>query len=291
MKGILLVNAYYRAEEYLYQARRMREELAARGVAVDVVRNDGFAMQIRGEDYVNPYTNYDFCIYWDKDKYVLDMLDRKGMRLFNPAEAIRLCDDKMSTYIALAGHGIPMPHTLPGLLCFRPEEPLRVETVDAVERALGYPLVAKYCYGSLGAGVYRVDDREALIRRMREMQCAPHLFQQYVGTESGRDVRVIVVGGEVLGGMLRRSDGDFCANIGAGGHGQPFALDEDWRQLAVKVARTLRLDYCGIDFLFGAEGPVVCEVNSNAFFGAFERTTGVNVAAAYAAHICRVTKG
>ena len=54
----------------------------------------------------------------------------------------------------------------------------------------------------------------------------------------------------------------------------------------LKIAALLKLDYCGIDFLFREDGsPVVCEVNSNAFFHAFERATGINVAQKYAEHI------
>ncbi|MDE6667605.1 MAG: RimK family alpha-L-glutamate ligase, partial [Clostridia bacterium] len=46
-------------------------------------------------------------------------------------------------------------------------------------------------------------------------------------------------------------------------------------------------DYCGIDVLYGENGGyLVCEVNSNAFFGGIERVTGVNVARLYAEYIC-----
>ena len=54
------------------------------------------------------------------------------------------------------------------------------------------------------------------------------------------------------------------------------------------MAEILQLDYCGIDILFGDnDTPLVCEVNSNAFFEGIEGTTGVNVAREYAKHILR----
>ena len=54
---------------------------------------------------------------------------------------------------------------------------------------------------------------------------------------------------------------------------------------AEKAAQALKLDYCGVDLLYGEDGPVLCEVNSNAFFEGLEAATGVNVAKLYAEYI------
>ena len=118
------------------------------------------------------------------------------------------------------------------------------------------------------------------------VKCKPHLFQETVQTSIGRDVRVIVVGGKVLCAMLRQSDCDFRSNIELGGKGSIYKLSKEMRETCEKVATLLKLDYCGIDILSGERNePIVCEVNSNAFFGGIERVTGVNVAKAYAEHI------
>ena len=288
MKGLILINAYSTEEEYLYQPYRLREELIARGVSADVVRNDLFALTVEENVIRSRYTGYDFCVYWDKDKYLLNMLEKSGMRVFNRYRAIEACDDKMTTYIALAGLGIPMPRTLAGLLCFSQKARVEERTVTAVEHALGYPLVAKYSYGSLGQGVFLVENREQLKQKMEEMKCAPHLFQEFVRTSYGKDLRVLVLGGRVLGAMLRTGGVDFRSNIGAGGKGEMVAVSEAEEEIALKIASVLELDYCGVDILFGEKGPVVCEVNSNAYFCAFERVTGVNVAGAYADYILNV---
>lgn len=287
MRACILLNAYYNDESYLYQAYRMRDEFAAANVPADIVRNDDFVVTIEDGALQNKLRDYDVAVCWDKDKYVLQALDRLGVPLYNGCRAVTLCDDKMSTYIALSNAGIPMPDTLPGLLCFRPEEPIRMRSAEAAERALGYPMVIKEAYGSLGRGVYLVRDRNELMQKAEEVKCKPHLLQRFVATSAGRDLRVIVVGDTVLGGMLRVSSGDFRSNIGAGGTGTAYAVPPDVQALARKVAKLLGLDYCGIDFLFGEHGFTVCEVNSNAFFQTFERVTGCNVAKAYVQHILR----
>ena len=74
--------------------------------------------------------------------------------------------------------------------------------------------------------------------------------------------------------------------ITAGGTSEKITLDKKWVEIAQNVSKLFDLDYCGIDFLDdGTDTPVICEVNSNAFFEGIEKTTGVNVAKAYVEHI------
>lgn len=286
-KGLILINAYLKLQSQFSQAERIKEELERLGVETEIRRNDGFFAQISGCDIVeNLSQSYAFCVYLDKDKYLSEMLEKSGLRLFNRHEAIRICDDKMQTYISLAGQGVPMAKTLSGLLCYEPTEQVKSQTLDRIERELGYPVIVKESFGSLGKGVYMAKNREQLSSIAETLKCRPHLFQQTVQTSVGKDLRVIVVGGKVLTAMLRQSDKDFRSNIELGGVGTPYEINEQTREVCELVAKLLGLDYCGIDILFGENGaPIVCEVNSNAFFGGVERVTGVNVAAAYAKRI------
>lgn len=290
MKGLILVNAYYDAAAALYPARRLQEEFGALGVLSDVRRNDFFPFSVQGGTLRSRLEGYDFCVYLDKDKYVLRALEEAGLPVFDRGAAIETCDDKMLTFLALAGKGIPMPDTLPGLLCYTPSAPVREETLRLVEERLGLPVVVKECYGSLGKGVYLARDRAQLAAAAGKVKCTPHLFQRFVASSSGRDVRAIAVGGKVIGAMLRTSRGDFRSNIGAGGRGEPYPADEALCAVAEGAARALGLDFCGVDLLFGEDGYLLCEVNSNAFFGEFERVTGINVARAYAAHVLRAVE-
>ena len=88
--------------------------------------------------------------------------------------------------------------------------------------------------------------------------------------------------------MERRNENDFRSNVAQGGTGTAIELPHEFKQAAEKCARILRLDYCGVDLLYGDDGsPYVCEVNSNAFIGGIESATGVNVAKAYVEHIIK----
>lgn len=280
MKGFIYVNAYSKNEEYLYQARRMKEEFAKKNVAVDIIEGDKFLLYIEGGNIVSKAKEYDFCVFWDKDKYALTMLDKIGMPMFNSCKSILTCDDKMLTYIELANNGVPIPKTYAGLLCYQKNEVVKPETMDLIEE-LSYPMVVKNSYGSLGNGVFLARNREELAEIMEEVKCKSYLIQEYIKTSYGKDVRIIVIGDKIVGAMLRKSNNDFRSNIGSGGSGEVFELTDEMKALALKTAKILELDYCGIDVLFGENGPVICEVNSNAYFFTFERVTGINVAEHY----------
>ncbi len=283
-RGLILVNAFSPVVK-TRQVSRLAEELTARGVAVTVRRNDLFSLSVTDGRTVGD-ADCDFCVYLDKDKYVAEMLERTGVRLFNSARAVELCDDKMTTHIALSDSGIPMPDTLPGLLCYDKTAVVPAAAIDRVENRLGYPVIVKLSYGSLGKGVFKADDRAALETLAEQVKTYSHLFQKYIAASHGKDLRVIVVGGKVLGGMLRSSDTDFRSNVGLGGKAIAADVPKAAEDYALKAADILGLDYCGIDFLL-SPSPMLCEVNSNAFFDAFEAATGINVAAAYAEHIVR----
>lgn len=283
--ALILVNAYA-PEPTTRQVSRIRSELISRGAAVNVRRNDGFLTHVEnGKIAVDGGAEYDFCVYLDKDKYTPRMLEKRGMRLFNSAAAVEACDDKMTTHIMLADSGIPMPDTLPGPLCYDESAKIKRETLDVIEKRLGYPVIVKHAYGSLGKGVFKADTRAELEDLAERVKLVPHLYQQFVASSCGRDLRVIVVGDRVLGGIIRRSDNDFRSNIGLGGKAETATVPKNVEKHALAAARILGLDYCGIDFLIAPDGYILCEVNSNAFFDAFEKATGVNVAATYAEYM------
>lgn len=291
-KGLILINAYSRLPAALHQPKRLKQELEALGVRTEVKRNDYFPLSLNeGGALRNDLGEADFCIFLDKDKYVPRMAEKLGVRLFNRAAAIETCDDKMATHIALAQRGIPMPATMAGLLCYDPDAEVKGGALDLVEQRLGYPLIVKACYGSLGREVTRADDRAALEEIAARLKGKPHLFQRYVAESAGKDIRVIVIGGKTEAAMRRTSAGDFRSNLELGGRGEPYEADDALRALCEKTAAALGADYCGIDVLCGREGYLVCEVNSNAFFGGIERVTGINVAQRYARHVYQEVYG
>ncbi len=271
-QGVILINAYSNHPGEMHRVKRLKEAFLPLGVTITVIPNGPNLREIEG----------DFCIFLDKDRYAAQTLEKK-MRLFDRAEAIEVCDDKYLTYLSLEGV-VPMPKTVPSLLCYTPDSPLSEELLDSVKK-LGFPVVVKESFGSLGRQVYLAKDEGELVSLSRELRLKPHLYQEFIRESAGRDLRVIVVGGKAIAAMERSSKSDFRSNAELGGVCRAYPLGEEERKLCEKTAEHLKLDYCGIDLLWGREGMLLCEVNSNAFFQKFEEVTKTDVAGEYARHI------
>lgn len=287
-RGLILVNAFSKLKSAFNQPVRLKEELNKLDVEIDIRLNSIDTVMISDSSTVSLLEDYDFVIYLDKDKYTSALLEKTGIRLFNSHESILICDDKMDTHIKLSDQGVKMPDTIPGLLCYDEDASIHdaLSRIELIESRLGYPCIIKESYGSLGAKVFCADNREELLLRMDKVKLEAHLIQKMITSSMGRDVRVIVIGGKAICGMERISRTDFRSNIELGGKAKPFELPQSFVDISEKTAAILRLDYCGIDILFGEKGePIICEVNSNAFFGAMESVTGINVAAIYAKYI------
>ena len=283
-KGVIITNAYYNTEKTVMQAERMKLELEKLGVSVSIIKNSGTFCVV--SDLLENKFDFDFAVYFDKDILVAKALENAGVKVFNSSFAIESCDDKMLTFIKLDGTGISMPTTISGSFSYTNED-VDQDYIDKVEKIIGdYPIVVKKSSSSLGAGVYLVETREALIEKLNELSGEKYLIQEFVRESAGKDIRIIVVGGKAVACMKRESTVDFRSNAELGGKCKPIICGQKFIEMAEKVANLFELDYCGVDILIKADGsPTLCEVNSNAFFHAIEKVTGVNVAKLYAEHI------
>lgn len=288
MKGIIITNPFDGCSTQLYKVKRMSEEFAKLDVNAEVVSNDQFVTYINDGDIVCN-TDADFVLYFDKDKYIARMLEKSGVRVFNTSRATEICDDKMLTHITLANAGIPMPTTMSGALCYARNGEIKRDYLQSAVDKLDFPIVIKECYGSYGEQVYLANSFAELSNIVEKIKYKPYLFQRFVKESSGRDMRVIVIGGKVACGMIRTSISDFRSNVQHGGAANSCDVPDNIAKLCVKTAEIIGLDYCGIDVLL-SDVPQICEVNSNAMFTAMEQTTGVNVARLYAEHIVRTVK-
>ena len=287
MKGLIIINAYPNGAKFYRQAERIAEELRALGCQTDVKRNGEVYALIDEDGKIDARLGdqYDFAIYLDKDKYLGKALEASGIKLYNSAQAIEVCDDKMQTYFALRNAGVSLAKSIPAPLCYTPNAKAGEKFLEMVAGELGFPMVVKKSYGSFGAGVQLVHGMPELIEAANKFLHEPHFYQQYIAQSSGRDIRVIVIGGKVAAAMERVAQkGEFRSNVELGGEGKVVALSSAYAQTAEKAARALGLDYCGVDIL-ETENGLICEVNSNAFFEGIESVTGVNVAKAYARHV------
>lgn len=291
MKGAIIVNPFFSPKQSVEQAKRLQKEFNDLFVDTKII-SDGRLFTVLEKDKIcSSLFDYDFIVYLDKDKYLSEILEKNGVRVFNSHNAIRICDDKARTYITLCNSGINMPKTVFGALCYNASENIKEEDLEKIVNHLGYPIIIKESYGSMGKGVYKADDFNALKDIAEKVKLKPHMFQEYVGYEKGVDYRIIVIGKKAVTVIKRKNENDFRSNVAQGGVGETANVPESYIKTAEKAAFLLGLDYCGVDILVGEDKqPVLSEVNSNAFFEETEKVTGVNIARLYAEHILKTMK-
>lgn len=287
-KGVIIVNPYGKQNLSLNQANRLKAEFLALGLNVSIIKTDELSYVLDKTKISSSCHELDFAVYLDKDKYFSEVLTAMGVKLFNSHNAIRVCDDKGRTYIALANNGVKIPKTILAPLCYIQNQEIDISRAQKLGEELSYPLIVKESYGSLGQGVYMASSDNELLALMNKLKLKPHLYQEYIGTKFGEDIRVILVGGKVIASMRRMNKNDFRSNVYQGAITEKIDLPKSYVKTCEKVAKILNLDYCGIDLLEdGTDIPVVCEVNSNAFFEGIEKATGINVAKTYAEYILK----
>jgi len=269
-----------------YESTRLVESFAAKGIEARMCHPDDFdiivdrdihkGIKYKGEDLELP-------------KLVLVRLgagilpfqlavvrhfEQAGIPCINGSLPIETVKDKLRSSQILSRSGIPIPNTMM----------VRLPIDDGlVETNIGFPCVVKVVTGSYGEGVYLCERKRDYKKLMEFVDNLGNkktmIVQEYLGERPGEDLRVLVIGGKVIGAMRRTApEGDFRANITNGGTGENFEVTEEIDYIARKTARSLNLDIAGVDLLFDKRGFRVCEANSNPGFIGFERFCGVDVA-------------
>lgn len=281
MNGVIIVNQSIGHNQY--KIDRFLSEFNKRDINVDVLINDGTLAEITGGNIVINIPKCDFVLYLDKDIYLARMLEKAGYHLFNNADFIKLCDDKVLTYIRCANEGISMIKTIAGPLVYSDHlEENNYKFLDKVVEELGLPLVVKKVYGSLGEGVYIANTYQELRDIYSSIYRNPLLFQKFVSTSKGKSVRVLIIDKQIVGGFIRYNEEDFRSNFGQNATSKKLEDNNKFFDFASNLAQKLNILYAGVDFLYDKnDEPILCEINSNAFFEEFEKVTKIDVAKLY----------
>ncbi|STX27719.1 ribosomal protein S6 modification protein [Legionella beliardensis] len=203
---------------------------------------------------------------------LIRQLELLGVCCINNAEAIETVKDKMRMGQLLVDKKLPVPKTMA----------LNIPVpFELVAKEIGYPLVIKNIASARGIGVLLCESANSFqdLIGLLSLQANPQLIiQQFIASSYGRDLRVFVLGQEVIGCMQRLSKSGFKANYSLGGEVLPFDLTPEIKHLALECTKIANLDIAGIDLLFGENGYLVCEANSSPGFKGMELATGEDIA-------------
>ena len=279
-KGLLIVNEFIKTNKERFTALYQDLERSFKNIGIKLIEATNAEVLVTISE--NKTDNYDFILFWDKDVNLAYHLENLGFKVFNSAKAIDICDDKAKTALALENSGIKMPKTIIAPFTFsnNPFEITDLAFLDKVVKSLGLPLVVKEAQGSFGEQVYLVNTTNELYELVLKLSPKTIIFQEYIASSFGRDIRIEVVGGKVLGAVMRKSEkNDFRSNVLQGGKMYIEKPDESYYDMAKKVCDIIGLDFGGVDIMIGTnDEPIFCEVNSNVHFRTFKSITGIDLA-------------
>jgi ribosomal protein S6--L-glutamate ligase len=268
----------------LYSHRRLVEAAQARGHEIDIVNTLRCYMNIasrRPEVYYNgeKLPKYDAVIprigasVTFYGLAVLRQFEMQGVYPLNESVGIGRSRDKLRSMQLLARDGIGLPVTT---FAHDPKQ-----TEEVLRLAGGAPMVIKLLEGTQGIGVVLADtDRSAksVIEAFRGAG-VNILVQEFIKEAGGTDIRALVVGGKVIAAMKRTgAEGEFRSNLHRGGSAQAIRISPEERSTAIRSAKAMGLNVCGVDMLRANHGPVVMEVNSSPGLEGVEKATGIDVA-------------
>lgn len=280
----IIYNGSLTSDKFQDQARLMQDAAERAGVKAIIKKNYEVMMDLT-TSIVNPPN---FIVFLDKDILLARFLKNNGIPVFNDPEVIETCDNKANQYIQLAKNHIPMPKTIIAPKVYPSFTIVNSGYYEKVLEQLSLPMIIKEGRGSFGMKVYLIETEEDFYEKVEELRGVDYVFQQFIASSRGRDIRVNIVGGEVVAAMYRHSETDFRANITNGGVAEIVELTEAQSNLAIQAADAVGAEFAGVDLLFGAdEEPLVCEVNAAAHIRNILNVTGINVADAMIQYILR----
>jgi RimK family alpha-L-glutamate ligase len=186
--------------------------------------------------------------------------------MLNTPDAVLASIHKFATGATLAHWNIRVPDALLAL---------SNERLNDGREQFGDVGVYKTAIGTHGGGTWKVDLTEQVNPKVGNRQA---FLQELIDRDDQkhRDLRIYVVGDEIIGAMYRYApEGDWRTNVALGGAVEDATgeLPEEAAETALYASEVLGLDYAGVDLVEGHDGWFVLEVNPTAGFkGLYEAT-------------------
>jgi len=209
---------------------------------------------------------------------IIRQIESSGTLVLNPINSMLMARDKYASILALRTNGLNVPATA-----------VVEDVFTAVEIARRWgDVVIKPMMGSMGYGSIRTSDPDVvfIVAKTWLSHGQPIYIQKYVN-KPDRDIRVFVVGDDVLGGYYRYApEGSWKTNVAQGARTERIdKLSDEVRELALKATKVLNLHYAGVDIGECDSGYVIFEVNAAPQWAGFMSVTGINPAEKIAEYV------
>lgn len=144
---------------------------------------------------------------------------------------------------------------------------------------LDTPFVAKGLESSMGREVMLIQNERDYSLLSKEYTIDKEwLFEEFISQSYGKDLRLFCIRGKAVACMNAGNQKWFRANVALGATVEGIVIDASLQRIAEDIYKQTRLDFVGIDLLFGKEKYYLCEINVMPGLEGIEHATGINIA-------------
>ncbi|MDE7333855.1 MAG: hypothetical protein K2O16_16865 [Lachnospiraceae bacterium] len=254
-----------------YTSSRLVSEAEALGIDLEIIGIHDCHLRSGGIfNSGRMLSERDFVINRYKWGKLKEEINRLGMRSYNPLDAYDIYVNKYEQVSRLRSSQFLIPQYILGTSLLKYEE---------LVFYLGSPFVAKGLESSQGTEIILIENMEDYKQLKAGYGMEKEwLYEEFITTSIGRDIRLYSIRGRAEACMVRKSRGDFRANVALGGEVEPYGITPEIRAIAKDIYGQTGLDFLGIDLLFGESKPYFCEINVMPGIEGIEKASGVNIA-------------
>lgn len=192
-----------------------------------------------------------FVINRTRESILSKQFERMGIPVFNSSMICEICNDKALTYQYLSNKGIRMIDSF-----F-----VRNQEIAEFLKSANEAMVIKSVAGHGGKQVYlyepseksKVEEVDKIVAIMNGQDV---VVQPYVKGKR-QDLRVYIIGNEIVASVLRSAKDGFRANYSLGGEVSLYTLSTKEESIVRSIMKEFDFSYVGIDFLVDEEGKLI----------------------------------
>lgn len=243
MKGWLIYNRQAAKENASYIAW-FKKEANLQQINLQVIYRESLTIGIEKGNHILFVNGRkakipDFAIVRIIEPTLQFYLEACNVATFNSSHVSHICNHKALTHLEVNKLNIPMV-------------PTYFFSVDNLPEVLPlhYPFIMKEATGRSGKQVYFINNEQEWNRALTSITTKDFLIQS-ADVMLGKDLRVFVIGKEIISAVLRINQDDFRANYSLGGKALLYHLSETEIKMIQKIVNHFDFGFVGIDFLIG----------------------------------------
>lgn len=242
-------------------------------------------------------SEYDVVINRSRELSVAYDAEKSGIPCVNNSKVCEIGNDKLKCHEFMQSIGVPVMETYVGIN----NDVISTDVYESnstdngglenssVKNKLTFPFVIKSTTGHGGGEVFIVNNEDELLKMENKFisENKQYVYQK-IASDKGRDLRVYIIGGKPVIGMMRTSDTDFRSNFSLGGNAEIHPLTDEEKAIIEQITNILHIDYAGIDLIYDNGKSVLNEVEDMVGARMLYSYTDVNPAKLFSEHILNV---